>query len=214
MKIKTTRFGELEVDKKDVIEFSEGLLGFEQHKRFFIVDPGDQTLILWLQSMDDSSVAFPVIEPKIYQPNYSVKLLPVELNSLQLENLSNASVYTILTIPQNITEMSANLKAPIIINNKTKQARQIVLQDSKLEVRQKMYMELKKFIVQYSSDDSRRTNIQNQNLNNTTLEAQNSAVESGNEGFGSTAPISTSANDLTEEASSAIESNPKTEHEA
>ncbi len=214
MKIKTTRFGELEVDKKDVIEFSEGLLGFEQHKRFFIVDPGDQTLILWLQSMDDSSVAFPVIEPKIYQPNYSVKLLPVELNSLQLENLSNASVYTILTIPQNITEMSANLKAPIIINNKTKQARQIVLQDSKLEVRQKMYMELKKFIVQYSSDDSRRTNIQNQNLNNTTLEAQNSAVESGNEGFGSTAPISTSANDLTEEVSSAIESNPKTEHEA
>lgn len=50
-----------------------------------------------------------------------VKLLPVELNSLNLENLQNASVYTVLTIPQNVTEMSANLKAPIIINNKTKQ---------------------------------------------------------------------------------------------
>jgi flagellar assembly factor FliW len=162
VKIKTTRFGELEVDKKDVIEFTEGLLGFENQKKFFIVDPGDQTLILWLQSTDDAGTAFPIIEPKIFQPNYMVKLLPVELNSLALENLQNASVYTVLTIPQNVTEMSANLKAPVIINNKTKMARQIVLQDSKLEVRFKMYMDLKKYIMNYShnsSDDSKRTNV-------------------------------------------------------
>jgi flagellar assembly factor FliW len=162
VKITTTRFGELEVDKKDIIEFTEGLLGFENLKKFFIVDPGDQTLILWLQSTDDAGTAFPIIEPKIFQPNYMVKLLPVELNSLALENLQNASVYTVLTIPQNVTEMSANLKAPIIINNKTKMARQIVLQDSKLEVRFKMYMDLKKYIVNYSnnvSDDSKRTNV-------------------------------------------------------
>lgn len=159
VKIKTTRFGELEVDKKDIIEFTEGLLGFENLKKFFIVDPGDQTLILWLQSIDDAATAFPIIEPKIFQPNYMVKLLPVELNSLSLENLQNASVYTVLTIPQNVTEMSANLKAPVIINNKTKNARQIVLQDSKLEVRFKMYMDLKKYIVNYASDDSKRTNV-------------------------------------------------------
>lgn len=159
MKISTTRFNELEVDKKDIIEFTEGLLGFENLKKFFIVDPGDQTLILWLQSIDDASVAFPIIEPKIFQPNFSVKLLPLELNSLNLENLSNASVYTILTIPQNVTEMSANLKAPIIINNKSKTARQIVLQDSKLEVRFKMYLDLKKYIINYTSDDSKRTNV-------------------------------------------------------
>ena len=55
--------------------------------------------------------------------------------------------------------MSANLKAPIVINNKTKAARQIVLQDSKLEVRHKMYADLKKFIVTYASDDSNRTNV-------------------------------------------------------
>jgi flagellar assembly factor FliW len=160
VKIKTTRFGELEVDKKDIIEFSEGLLGFEKLTSFFIVDPGDQTLILWLQSTDDPSTALPIIEPKIFQPNFMIKLLPIELNSLNLENLQNASVYTVLTIPQNVTEMSANLKAPIIINNKTKKARQIVLQDSKLEVRFKMYLDLKQYIMNYTSDDSKRTNIQ------------------------------------------------------
>ena len=63
VKITTTRFGELEVDKKDIIEFTEGLLGFENLKKFFVVDPGDQTLILWLQSTDDAATAFPIIEP-------------------------------------------------------------------------------------------------------------------------------------------------------
>ncbi|MBI2521349.1 MAG: flagellar assembly protein FliW [Bdellovibrio sp.] len=160
MKVTTTRFGELEVDKKDVINFAEGLLGFDNFKRFFIVDPGDQTLILWLQSLEDASIAFPIIEPKIFTPDYAVRLLPPELISLELETLSDASIYTILTIPQNIVEMSANLKAPIIINNKTRVARQIVLQDSKLEVRHKMYVELKKYIVTYNSDDARRSNAQ------------------------------------------------------
>lgn len=156
MKIKTTRFGELEVDKKDVITFKEGLLGFDSLTKFFVVDPGDQTLILWLQSVEDAGTAFPMIEPKIFQPDYSVKLLPAELISLELEGLNEASIYTILTIPQVVTEMSANLKAPIIINNKTKIARQIVLQDSKLEVRFQMYKELKRHIVNYASDDTRR----------------------------------------------------------
>lgn len=159
MKITTTRFGELEVNKSDIITFKEGLLGFEKLTKFFIVDPGDQTLILWLQSIDDSNTAFPIIEPNIYEQNYSIKLLPAELASLNLEGLKDASVYTIITIPQEVTEMSANLKAPIVINNETKIARQIVLQDSKLEVRRKMYLDLKRHIMNYGtgSDDSRRS---------------------------------------------------------
>lgn len=156
MKINTTRFGELEIKNSDIIQFKEGILGFEQLKKFFVVDPGDQTLILWFQSVEDPAVAFPIIEPKIFLPSYSVKLLPAELNSLQIESVNDACVFTILTIPQIVTDMSANLKAPIVINNKTKLARQIVLQDSKLEVRYKMYMDLKKYIVNYSSDDTKR----------------------------------------------------------
>jgi flagellar assembly factor FliW len=158
VKINTTRFGELEVDKKDVITFKEGLLGFEHLKKFFVVDPGDQTLILWFQSVEDPATAFPIIEPKIFNPDYIVKLLPAELSSLDLGTINDASVYTILTIPKVVTEMSANLKAPVVINNKTKFARQIVLQDSKLEVRCKIYKDLKKYIVNYTSDDSTRTN--------------------------------------------------------
>lgn len=176
MKINTTRFGELEVDKKDIITFTEGLLGFESLKRFFIVDPGDQTLILWFQSIDDEATAFPIIEPKIFKPEYIVKLLPAELNSLNLESVNDASIYSILTIPKVVTEMSANLKAPIVINNVSKTARQIVLQDSKLEVKCQMYKELKKYIVAYSSDDSTRTTTEAPKV--VTTEATTNEVDS------------------------------------
>lgn len=160
MKVNTTRFGELEVNTEDIIHFSEGVLGFEKLRKFFVVDPGDSTLILWMQSIEDASIAFPIIEPKIFKPDYIAKLLPADMASVELENISDARIYSILTIPANIPEMSANLKAPIVINNSKKIARQIVLQDSKLSVKYEMYKDLKSYIVAYSSDDSKRTRVQ------------------------------------------------------
>lgn len=160
MKIKTSRFGELQVNDTDILTFNDGILGFENLTRFFIVDPGDSTLILWLQSIDNGSVAFPILEPKIFKPDYTAKLLPADLNALKLETLDNAKIYSILTIPKNVTEMSANMKAPIVINRSSKIAKQIVLQDSKLPVQFEMYKELKKYIVNYASDDSKRTTVE------------------------------------------------------
>ena len=139
MKVKTTRFGELEVNPNDILTFAEGLLGFENLKKYFVVDPGDSTLILWLQSTEDEKIAFPIIEPKIFKPDYIAKLLPADLNGLELESLSNAKLYAILTIPANVVEMSANLKAPVVINSAKKIGKQIVLQDSKLSVKHEMY---------------------------------------------------------------------------
>ena len=139
MKVNTTRFGELQVNKEDIFQLQEGLLGFEKLTKYFVVDPGDSTLILWLQSTEDAEVAFQIIEPKIFKPDYTAKLLPTDMNSVQMETLADAKIYSILTIPQDITEMSANLKAPIVINNKKKIAKQIVLQDSKLSVKYEMY---------------------------------------------------------------------------
>jgi flagellar assembly factor FliW len=160
VKVKTTRFGELELNPSDLITFAEGLFGFENLKKYFVVDPGDSTLILWLQSTEDEKVAFPIIEPKIFKPDYIAKLLPADLNGLELETLQTAKLYSILTIPANVTEMSANLKAPIVINSAKKIGKQIVLQDSKLSVKHEMYKELKTYIVNFSSDDSRRTNYE------------------------------------------------------
>lgn len=160
MKVKTTRFGELEVNPTDLVTFAEGLFGFENLKKYFVVDPGDSTLILWLQSTEEEKVAFPIIEPKIFKPDYIAKLLPADLNGLELESLQAAKLYCILTVPSNVTEMSANLKAPIVINSAKKIGKQIVLQDSKVSVKHEMYKELKTYIVNFSSDDARRTSFE------------------------------------------------------
>jgi flagellar assembly factor FliW len=185
VKIKTTRFGDLEVNPKDIVTFSEGLLGFENLKKYFLVDPGDSTLILWLQSTEDEKVAFPIIEPKIFKPDYIAKLLPADLNGLELDSLQSAKLYSILTIPANVTEMSANLKAPVVINSSKKVAKQIVLQDSKLSVKHEMYKQLKLYIVNFSSDDAKRTNyepsiaLESGNLkpSNITLEPNSRTLE-------------------------------------
>ena len=159
MKVKTERFSDLEVGKQDIVHFKNGLFGepFEHLRKFFIVDPGDRTFILWLQSLENPQVAFPVLEPKIFCPNYVVKLLPFELENLDLRAVSEASIYTILTIPRdNVTKMSANLKAPIVINGRNCQGKQIVLQDGQLSANHSMYGEFKTYVSAHASDDSRK----------------------------------------------------------
>ncbi len=86
MKVNTSRFGVVEVADTDIMEFSDGLLGFEHLKRFFIVDPADETLILWLQSADSDEVAFPILEPKLFKGDYKVRLSANELRTLRIDS--------------------------------------------------------------------------------------------------------------------------------
>ncbi len=158
MQISTSRFGLIEINETDIIKFNDGILGFENEDKFCIVDPNDQTLIVWLQSVKTPELAFPMIEPQIFKADYQANLLPADLASVQLENQAQAYTYNILTIPADISEMSANLKAPIVVNPNTSLGKQIVLQDNKLEVKFPMYKELKAAILSFKqSDDSVRT---------------------------------------------------------
>lgn len=144
MKVNTSRFGVVDVADSDIIEFSDGLLGFESLKKFFIVDPADETLILWLQSADAPDVAFPILEPKLFKADYKVRLSANELRSLKIESTNNKDtlVYCILTIPGDVSQMTANLKAPIVINIASQLARQVVLQENEYSVKFAMYKEL------------------------------------------------------------------------
>lgn len=144
MKVNTSRFGTIEVADSDIMEFTDGLLGFENLKKFFIVDPADETLILWLQSMDSPDVAFPILEPKLFKSDYKVRLSANELRTLKIDSTKNKDtlVYCILTIPADVSMMTANLKAPVVINTASRLARQVVLQENEYSVKYSMYKEL------------------------------------------------------------------------
>jgi flagellar assembly factor FliW len=144
MKVNTSRFGVVEVGSSDIMEFADGLLGFESLKRFIIVDPADETLILWLQSVDAADVAFPILEPKLFKSDYKVRLSANELRALKIDAASKKDtlVYCILTIPVDVAAMTANLKAPIVINTASQLARQVVLQENEYSDKFPMYKEL------------------------------------------------------------------------
>lgn len=141
--IKTGRFGQITVQPEEVITFAQGLLGFTQSKRFCLVDSGDDTLILWLQSIDEPELSFPILEPKIFRPDYTARLSATELKDLKLESINQSAVFTILTIPEDISTMTANLKAPIVINLREQIARQVVLQENDYSIKHPMFKDLR-----------------------------------------------------------------------
>lgn len=165
MKIQSVRFGELEVNADEVVYIPEGILGFPQFTRYCLVDSGDDTLILWMQSLDDAAIAFPVLEPKIFKGDYLVKLSAQELSTLKLSNINQAVVLTILTIPRDVTQMTANLKAPVVINLREQIGKQVVLQENEYTLKHPMFKELKTHLTtiqsakaaQQAADEARAT---------------------------------------------------------
>ncbi len=151
MIIQTGRFGGITVGAEEEIRIPAGILGFPQFTRFCLVDPADDTLILWLQSLDDASIAFPLLEPKVFKPDYVARLSAAELRDLKLENVNQSAVFSVLTIPEDPTQMTANLKAPIVINLKEQLARQVVLQESEYTIKHMMFKELRTHLVTLAS---------------------------------------------------------------
>ena len=132
MKIDTTRFGTVEVPEEKIITMSHGLLGFPETRRFCIFQHKEGSPFFWYQSIDDPALAFVIINPWLFKPDYRVDLEAAmhamgwegDRNNLPLE------CYVIVTIPKGEPEkMTANLIGPIILNAETREALQIVLPD-------------------------------------------------------------------------------------
>ena len=143
MIIKTGRFGQLNVADEEIISMPAGILGFPEFKNFCLVDPGDDVLILWLQSLDNPELSFPILEPKIFKTDYTARLSGMELRELKLENVNQSAVFNILTIGEDITQMTANMKAPLVINLREKIAKQVVLQENEYGIKHPMFKELR-----------------------------------------------------------------------
>jgi flagellar assembly factor FliW len=127
--VETSRFGVIEFDKEKILTFTEGLPGFQEAKQFILVPHSDNSPLKWLQSLDIPELAFAVLDPWLLFSDYKPVFNPHDLESLEMENSADEdlAIVTILTIPEDPQEMTANLKAPIIINAKSNKAKQVVL---------------------------------------------------------------------------------------
>lgn len=147
MKIHTSRFGVVEATPDDVIDFPEGLLGFNSLHKFVLLDDPTDDIFAWLQSCEEPAIAFPVLEPELFASTYSIQLTRHDLEGLKLQTQEGVRSFVIITIPQDPTQMTANLKAPIVINVARRTARQCVLQDNQLAIREPIFSRLQQRVV-------------------------------------------------------------------
>ncbi len=148
MQIQTSRFGSVTIQADDVLNFPEGLLGFNELRHFVLLDDPSDEIFAWLQSCEESNIAFPLLEPELFAGNYVVHLTKHDLEILQMDSVRGARCFSIITIPQDPTQMTANLKAPIVINVQKRLARQCVLQDNSLAIREPIFSRLQQSVVQ------------------------------------------------------------------
>ena len=143
----TKFFGEVELADEKVLEFPNGLIGFENYKKFAIMydeESKGKTRISWLQSLEEPLLALPVIDPLAIVEEY----VPVIEDEL-LETLGNPADEDLLfllamTVPSDMTKVTANMKAPIIINAATKKGVQLIVENEDYPVKFSVYDSVQK----------------------------------------------------------------------
>lgn len=146
MIIQTKLFGKIEIDESKIITFEQGLIGLENLNRFLLIYDSvkeEKSSITWLQSLEEPSFALPVMNPLAIMPGYDPVVEDELLNSLGSLEPENLIVMTALTVPSDLTKMTANLKAPIIIHAESKKGCQLIVENEEYTVRQPIYEKLK-----------------------------------------------------------------------
>lgn len=128
MKISTEYFGELEYSEEDIIEFEKGPLGFEEYKKYILIREED-LFVEWLQSIEED-FSLTVMNPFHAVAEYEFEIPEIVIEKLSLESSEDVIIKTVVIISEKMEDIRTNLQSPIIINAKTKKAKQIILDDN------------------------------------------------------------------------------------
>ena len=148
MLVKTRHFGEIDLDENKIIYFENGIFGFESFKEYTLLfdnEEGERPDISWLQSLDEPTLALPVISPFLVKPDYNPEVEDELLKSLGDLNEDNIIVLVSITVPSDVEKMTANLKAPFILNSDLKKGTQVIIENSEYEVKHRFYEQLKAY---------------------------------------------------------------------
>ena len=146
MKANTRIFGEIEIADEKIITMERGMIGFPNLNHFALIfdeEKGQkQTSIMWLQSMDDTDIAFPVMDPHAVKEDYNPNVNEEIVAPIGELNEENTFVLVTVTVPKKIEDFFVNLKAPIVVNMDNRKAVQLIVEDD-YPVKYKVYEVLK-----------------------------------------------------------------------
>lgn len=148
VEVNTRLFGKIDIDDSKIITLEKGIIGFPDLKKFTLIFDSEKENdgtpgIMWFQSMDEPQFAMPVIIPNYVVPDYNPIVNDELLEGLGELNEKNIYVITTISVPEDITKMTVNLKAPIVINTDTLKGAQIIVENEDALVRFPVYDILK-----------------------------------------------------------------------
>jgi flagellar assembly factor FliW len=143
MELNTKHFGFIEIDEKNIIDFPEGIPGFENVKKFVLLSNEDSPF-QWLQGVDNPHLAFVVIDPRLCKEDYVVDVEDAEVEILDIRDSSKVLVYSIVVVPEDISKMTANLKAPVLINTENNKGKQVILNNEDYPIKYYILQQLQK----------------------------------------------------------------------
>lgn len=146
-KIATSRFGELEIDEKRIVNFKDGIPAFEEEHEFIILPYDVESPYYFMQSAKTPDLAFLLTIPFLFFPDYTFEIDDDSLKDLEItdENQDKVLYYTLITIPKgSIQNMTTNLLAPVVLNTANMKAKQVVLEKTNYTTKERLFPETKK----------------------------------------------------------------------
>lgn len=142
MKVETKSLGIVEVSDKQKIVMPEGFYGFEDYHDFVLLD-SEQPPFFWMQSLDDKTLAFIVIDPFLFRPDYELEVDDASLEVIDAKQPEDLLVFVLVTIPADGSPITANLQGPLIINKSNNKAMQVVVSGDKWKTKHDIIGEMK-----------------------------------------------------------------------
>lgn len=147
MRVQTKFFGEVELDDNKVIEFPNGIIGFEGFKKFAIIydiEDDRETKISWLQSLEEPTLALPVVDPLAVTTEYAPMIEDELLKPLGNPADEDLLFLLVMTVPSDMTKVTANMKAPVIISTEERKGVQLIVDNADYPVKFNVYESVQK----------------------------------------------------------------------
>lgn len=128
MKLETRAWGEIQVKPESIYQFAKGIPGFEEEQQFALIEMEESSPFSYLQSLAQENVAFMVVDPFVFIPDYEFELS--EEDKTELNITEQVWVRCIVTIQRDVRHSTINLLAPIVLNPVTRTGKQLILHQS------------------------------------------------------------------------------------
>ncbi|HBL55110.1 MAG TPA: flagellar assembly protein FliW [Candidatus Lambdaproteobacteria bacterium] len=139
MLIKTSRFGEIEIEENQIITIPSGLIGFSEDRRFVIREDEAASPFRWLQAIDTEALAFVMIEPHVSISNYELELTKDNLNKLKAESIDELTVFVLVTMAKKMDDVTVNLQGPLLFNLEKRLGLQFIIPNGKYSTRHSLF---------------------------------------------------------------------------